>query len=169
MSLTKKTLPFYAHLLALLLALVLPAAARAAEETFDLEPFGKVTVYHQTARPTHVALFISGDGGWNLGVVDMARELAGMDGLVAAIERAFYRAYDRLERIVRRRPAPEPQLDPEPIEDVALEEVDPSGFVSQNAVQSPVTASLDGGIPHTTRHTEPIPCQPSCDQSCRVD
>ena len=87
----------------------------------------------------------------------------------AAIERAFYRAYDRLERIVRRRPAPEPQPDPEPIEDVAPEAVNPTGFVSQNAVQSIVTPSLDGGIPHTTRHTEPIPCPPSRDQSCQGD
>ena len=44
-------------------------------------PFGKVTVYRQSPRPSHVALFISGDGGWNLGVVDMARELMGMDAL----------------------------------------------------------------------------------------
>ena len=68
-----------------------PAGRRqATEETFDLEPFGKVTVYHQTARPTHVALFISGDGGWNLGVVDMARELAGMDALVAGVDIRHY-------------------------------------------------------------------------------
>jgi hypothetical protein len=75
----------------LLFALVLPALpARATEETFELEPFGKVTVYHPTARPTHVALFISGDGGWNLGVVDMARELAGMDALVAGVDIRHY-------------------------------------------------------------------------------
>jgi hypothetical protein len=40
----------------------------------------------------------------------------------AAIERAYYRAYDRLEKIVRRRPAPQPE---EP------KEVDPLGFVPQ--------------------------------------
>jgi type IV secretory pathway VirJ component len=72
----------------LLLAFALPAAA--AEETFELEPFGKVTVYHQTPRPSHVALFISGDGGWNLGVVDMARELEGMDALVAGVDIRHY-------------------------------------------------------------------------------
>lgn len=83
-SLEKTT--FAAGLLALTLAL--PAAA--TEETFDLEPFGKVTVYHQTPRPSHVVLFISGDGGWNLGVVDMARELAGQDALVAGVDIRHY-------------------------------------------------------------------------------
>lgn len=76
--------------LLLLLPLALPAAAAATEETFELEPFGKVTVYRQTPRPAHVALFISGDGGWNLGVVDMARELAGMDALVAGVDIRHY-------------------------------------------------------------------------------
>src|SRR5947208_11237011 len=72
----------------LLLTFALPAAA--TEETFELEPFGKVTVYHQTPRPTHVALFISGDGGWKLGVVDMARELMGMDALIAGVDIRHY-------------------------------------------------------------------------------
>ncbi len=35
-------------------------------------------------------LFVSGDGGWNQGVVDMARELAGMDALVAGIDIVHY-------------------------------------------------------------------------------
>ena len=72
----------------LLLAFALPAAA--TEETFDFEPFGKVTVYRQSPRPSHVVLFISGDGGWNLGVVDMACELEGMDALVAGVDIRHY-------------------------------------------------------------------------------
>lgn len=71
-----------------LLALSLPAAA--TEDTFTLEPFGKVTVYHQTPHPAHVVLFISGDGGWNLGVVDMARELMTLDALVAGVDIRHY-------------------------------------------------------------------------------
>ncbi|HEX3555907.1 MAG TPA: AcvB/VirJ family lysyl-phosphatidylglycerol hydrolase [Thermoanaerobaculia bacterium] len=71
-----------------LVPLVSPAAA--VEETLNLEPFGKITLYHQTPRPAHVALFISGDGGWNLGVVDMARELEGMDALVAGVDIRHY-------------------------------------------------------------------------------
>ncbi len=35
-------------------------------------------------------LFVSGDGGWNLGVVDMARELARLDALVVGIDITHY-------------------------------------------------------------------------------
>ena len=77
-------------LLASLFVLALVSPAVAAEETFTLEPFGTVTVYHQTPRPSHIALFISGDGGWTLGVVDMARELAGMNALVAGVDIRHY-------------------------------------------------------------------------------
>ncbi len=66
------------RLLATLAALAtlggVPALA-AGEETFTLEPFGALTVYRTTPRPAHLVLFVSGDGGWKLGVVDMAREL----------------------------------------------------------------------------------------------
>ncbi len=64
--------------------------AAATEETFELAPFGTLTVYHAAARPAHVALFVSGDGGWKLGVVDMARELAAMDALVVGIDITHY-------------------------------------------------------------------------------
>ncbi len=67
----------------------LPALA-AAGETFRLEPFGTLTVYRQTPRPAHVVLFVSGDGGWKLGVVDMARELAARDALVVGIDITHY-------------------------------------------------------------------------------
>ena len=40
--------------------------------------------------PAHVALFVSGDGGWNQGVVDMARELAHGDVLVAGVDINHY-------------------------------------------------------------------------------
>ncbi len=86
----KKT--FSALLLAGALLALAPAmaAAAAGEETFSLEPFGKLTLYHQTPRPAHVVLFVSGDGGWKLGVVDMARELAAMDALVVGIDITHY-------------------------------------------------------------------------------
>jgi type IV secretory pathway VirJ component len=74
----------------LLAALALVPAAAAVEETFTLEPFGTLTVYHLTPRPAHVVLFVSGDGGWKLGVVDMARELATMDALVVGIDITRY-------------------------------------------------------------------------------
>jgi len=74
----------------LLALLVLVPAAAATEERFTLEPFGTLTVYHLTPRPAHVVLFVSGDGGWKLGVVDMARELASMDALVVGIDITHY-------------------------------------------------------------------------------
>jgi type IV secretory pathway VirJ component len=74
----------------LLALLMLVPAAAATEERFTLEPFGTLTVYQLTPRPAHVVLFVSGDGGWKLGVVDMARELASMDALVVGIDITHY-------------------------------------------------------------------------------
>ena len=58
----------------------------AKEESLAFEPFGKITLYYESSQPAHVALFVSGDGGWNLGVVDMARELASLNTLVVGID-----------------------------------------------------------------------------------
>jgi type IV secretory pathway VirJ component len=65
---------------------LLPAGAAAAEETLSYGRFGTVSLYRTAARPSRVVLFVSGDGGWNLGVVDMARELAALDALVVGID-----------------------------------------------------------------------------------
>ncbi|HEY8021321.1 MAG TPA: AcvB/VirJ family lysyl-phosphatidylglycerol hydrolase [Thermoanaerobaculia bacterium] len=75
---------------ALLAACLAAPACFASEETFTFAPFGTVTVYRPTPHPKHVALFLSGDGGWKLGVVDMAREIAGMDTLVAGVSLPAY-------------------------------------------------------------------------------
>ena len=58
----------------------------ANEESLTFGSFGKITLYYQVAQPANVVLFVSGDGGWNLGVVDMARELATLDALVVGID-----------------------------------------------------------------------------------
>ncbi|MBI3450668.1 MAG: virulence factor family protein [Acidobacteria bacterium] len=54
------------------------AAAGFVEESMTLPIFGKTTIYRPEplTRTRGVILFISGDGGWNLGVVDMARRSA---------------------------------------------------------------------------------------------
>jgi type IV secretory pathway VirJ component len=54
--------------------------------------FGSVTIYHPSGPPSSVVLFISGDGGWNLGVVDMARDLAASGALVVGIDIRNYRS-----------------------------------------------------------------------------
>ncbi len=60
------------------------------ETTAYFGRFGKIALYHPTAPPAHVVLFVSGDGGWNLGVVDMARELAAQDALVVGADITYY-------------------------------------------------------------------------------
>ena len=39
------------------------------EETVQYERFGSVTLYGGTKNPSHVILFVSGDGGWNKGII----------------------------------------------------------------------------------------------------
>jgi type IV secretory pathway VirJ component len=66
--------------LAMLAAAKAPAAAPSgtAEEKIRVPLFGQVSVYRPEPirRARGVILFVSGDGGWNLGVVDMARRSA---------------------------------------------------------------------------------------------
>jgi len=67
------------------------SSARAAESTVAFERFGTVHLYSgDGAAPKQIVLFVSGDGGWNQGVVDMARELATGDVLVAGIDITHY-------------------------------------------------------------------------------
>jgi len=68
----------------------------AAGETFAFAPFGTVHVYAPPGEPSQVVLFVSGDGGWNLGVIPMARRLAREGALVAGIDvRSFLAALER--------------------------------------------------------------------------
>jgi type IV secretory pathway VirJ component len=60
------------------------------ESTLEAGRFGTVHLYRQRPQPDQVVLFISGDGGWYLGVVDMARTLAGLDALVVGIDIVHY-------------------------------------------------------------------------------
>jgi type IV secretory pathway VirJ component len=82
----------------LLLVLSLLGTARAAEpvegEThLPAGRFGKVTVYIPEGTPQSVAIFLSGDGGWNLGVVSMARALTNMGAVVIGVDiRQYLRA-----------------------------------------------------------------------------
>ena len=63
-----------------------PAPAAPAERTLEFGRFGTVHLYGNPATAKQVVLFASGDGGWELGVVDMARDLASLDALVVGID-----------------------------------------------------------------------------------
>jgi len=67
-------------------------ATAAPSETFDFGRFGEVSVYRPEAEPRDVVLFVSGDGGWNLGAVAMAERLAAKDAVVAGIDIRHYLA-----------------------------------------------------------------------------
>ena len=76
----------------------LPAAAPEIQpsEVFAYERFGKVSVYRPHGEPREVVLFLSGDGGWTLGVLSMTQRLVEQGALVAGIDNSHYLA--ELER-----------------------------------------------------------------------
>jgi type IV secretory pathway VirJ component len=73
-----------------LLMLLFNINAYASEDTLHYSNFGQIVVYYDSPRPANVVLFISGDGGWNLGVVDMARSLASLGSMVVGINITHY-------------------------------------------------------------------------------
>jgi type IV secretory pathway VirJ component len=76
--------------LAFAAAAVLAANALAGDEHVTFGRFGTVTIYQGAGQPAAVALFVSGDGGWNKGVVDMAHQLASTGALVVGIDMVHY-------------------------------------------------------------------------------
>jgi len=73
-------------LLSVLLGLA-AVPADAAERALEYgAPFGRVMLYVPDGPPRAVVLFVSGDGGWNLGVVSMARHLAAQGAVVAGVD-----------------------------------------------------------------------------------
>lgn len=62
-------------------------------DTVSYGKFGKIAVYHPVGAATSVALFVSGDGGWKTGVVDMAKNLAAKGAMVLGIDARHYEYY----------------------------------------------------------------------------
>ena len=60
------------------------------ETKLSYGPFGEVTVYLPSTKASSIALFISGDGGWNTGVINMARYLTSMSAIVVGIDIRHY-------------------------------------------------------------------------------
>ncbi|HEX6616332.1 MAG TPA: AcvB/VirJ family lysyl-phosphatidylglycerol hydrolase [Gemmatimonadales bacterium] len=65
-------------------------------DTVAFGRFGPVVLYRTSTHPARVVIFISGDGGWNHGVVAMARALASLDALVVGVD--IRRYFSSLER-----------------------------------------------------------------------
>jgi type IV secretory pathway VirJ component len=64
-----------------------PAAPAVEHETREIGAgrFGIVHVYLPAGKPQSVAIFVSGDGGWELGVINMARALREMGAVVIGV------------------------------------------------------------------------------------
>ncbi|HSP06746.1 MAG TPA: AcvB/VirJ family lysyl-phosphatidylglycerol hydrolase [Acidobacteriota bacterium] len=77
-------------LLTAILSAILCSPLMATEGTLGFGRFGTVHLYHQTATPPRVSIFLSGDGGWKLGVIDMSRELEGHNALIIGVDIVHY-------------------------------------------------------------------------------
>jgi type IV secretory pathway VirJ component len=84
-------------------------AAVAAPQTIDYGRFGPISIERGAGEPRDVVLFLSGDGGWNLGVVSMARRLADKGAIVAGIDIRHYLA--QLEKSSEKCVSPAVDLD----------------------------------------------------------
>jgi type IV secretory pathway VirJ component len=69
-----------------------PAAAQQAHDARELGAgrFGIVHVYIPAGKPQSVAIFVSGDGGWELGVINMARAVRDMGAVVIGVDVTRY-------------------------------------------------------------------------------
>ena len=85
-----------AALLALSAASPSLAAPVPAPEPFRFGRYGTVTLYRPAGPARGVVIFFSGDGGWNRGVVDMARQLTAQGAAVAGVSTpAYLRAWEQ--------------------------------------------------------------------------
>jgi type IV secretory pathway VirJ component len=59
-------------------------------DTIVYRTFGKVVIYHPEHIPNSFVIFISGDGGWNKSVMDMAANVSAQGAMVAGINIVDY-------------------------------------------------------------------------------
>lgn len=77
----------------IILMLMLFNIRLSAQETFTYGGFGKLTMYQPKSPPSSLVLFVSGDGGWQFGVINMAKFLAQQGALVAGVDAKHFAAY----------------------------------------------------------------------------
>jgi type IV secretory pathway VirJ component len=68
------------------------AAGAAPSQVVDYGRFGELSIYQGGTPPRDLVLFLSGDGGWNLGVISMAQRLTEQGAVVAGIDIRHYLA-----------------------------------------------------------------------------
>ena len=66
------------------------AGETAGESHLPAGLFGTVTVYIPNGVPQSVAIFLSGDGGWHLGVINMAKSLQAAGAVVIGVDVTHY-------------------------------------------------------------------------------
>lgn len=66
------------------------ATPKPIQEKTSYGKFGSITLYKPTGTPNSLVLFVSGDGGWQKGVINMARFLAYQGAMVAGIDAKHY-------------------------------------------------------------------------------
>lgn len=75
----------------ILLLLILSISANAnVSDSLQYGVFGKLKIYQSSVVPKELVLFISGDGGWNQGVIDMANNFVAMDAMVVGVDIRTY-------------------------------------------------------------------------------
>lgn len=77
--------------LLILLCLLSRASFAVTIDSLNYGIFGKVILYHPAKTPTSVVLFVSGDGGWKNGVINMAKDIANQGALVLGIDAKTYK------------------------------------------------------------------------------
>lgn len=80
-------------LLLLLLCFNRQGSAQVDTSSVIYGKFGKILVYHPKGIPTSVTLFVSGDGGWKDGVIEMAKTLVAQGSMVLGIDARHYGYY----------------------------------------------------------------------------
>ena len=74
------------YILIFLFPIIFTLNAKAAEaDIFNYGLFGNVTIYKPATTPKSFVLFISGDGGWNQGVVAMANTIVNQGAMVVGV------------------------------------------------------------------------------------
>ncbi|QDE32782.1 AcvB/VirJ family lysyl-phosphatidylglycerol hydrolase [Shewanella polaris] len=74
-----------------ILILIISSAVQAEQqEIVNYGGFGDIHIYNHNQKPTQLVLFVSGDGGWDIGFIDMVKQLATTGAMVAAIDITHY-------------------------------------------------------------------------------